>query len=499
MAPPEDMLKNWKPGFLHFIVLLTVLQLLVTLLTDGFALSFDEAMWQYIGRNWFRNGLVPYTGGVDNKSPLIFAIFGLSDKLFGVNYWFGRVLGVLVQSAGIYYLYRLARHIAGEQAGILAISFYGLSLLWHGTGGRYVSFTETYDMAFMIVAVYKYITAENKKDLFFGGVAAGIGLAFRLSAVWGIIAISCALLLKSRINFFAFATGIFTSIVLFVIIGHFAGIDIHSIITNGLLDNFGSGSATDRNLIWKMVNFSDKFFYSELILFYPFVLGYFFIKKKIDLFGLWLILEFVGINIVGIYGTLHMRELLPAMSLMSALCVTHLVDHYKLPAKALVVIIWLVFFPKLLEPLLNIQKIISGDKAQVNTACAESYNKPDEGSRKRLGWWIRDNTSPKDLVYVAGFGAQVQAYSERMSPTIYFNVTQTQLAKDRFYNDMRKNKPAMILVPLFPEYHNLVSEDMRQFVDELVARDYYPDRCMYNYDIYRIREYRTSDCQRVMR
>jgi len=482
------MLKNWKPGFLHFIVLLTLLQLLVTLLTDGFALSFDEAMWQYIGQNWFRNGLVPYSGGVDNKSPLIFAIFGLSDKFFGVNYWFGRVLGTLVQSVGIYYLYKLAKHIAGEQAGILAISFYGLSLLWHGTGGRYVSFTETYDTVFIIVAVYKYITAQNKKDIFISGVMGGIGLAFRLTAMWGIIAISCALLRRSRISIPVFIAGIVTSIALFLAISFFAGIDIHSIITNGLVDNFGSGSTTDRSLIWKMVNFSDKFFYSELILFYPFVLGYFFIKRKIDLFGLWLILNFIGINIVGIYGTLHMRELLPAMSLMSALCVTHLIDHYKLPAKPLVVIIWLVFIPKLLEPLLNIQKIISGDKVPINTTCAEPYDKPDEGSRKRLGWWIRDNTSPQDMVYVAGFGAQVQAYSERISPTIYFNVTQTQLAKERFYNDMSKNKPAMILVPLFSEYRNFVGEDMRQFVDKLVAKDYYLDRCMYNYNIYRIRK-----------
>ncbi|MBS1520210.1 MAG: glycosyltransferase family 39 protein [Bacteroidetes bacterium] len=482
------MLKNWKPGFLHIIVLITILQLLVTLLTDGFALSFDEAMWQYIGRNWFRNGLVPYTGGVDNKSPLIFAVFGLSDKLFGVNYWFGRVLGALVQSVGIYYLYRLARHIAGEQAGTLAISFYGLSLLWHGTGGRYVSFTETYGMVFIIIAVYKFITAQSKKNIFISGIMAGIGLAFRLSAIWGIIAISCALLRKNRVNLPIFLTGMFVSIVLFVAIGFFAGIDIHSMITNGLVDNFGSGSATDRSLLWKMVNFSDKFFYSELILFYPFVLGYFFIKKKIDLFGLWLILQFIGINIVGTYGTLHMRELLPAMSLMSALCVTHLVNEYKLPAKPLIVIVWLVFFPKLLEPLLNIQKLIAGNKEQINTACIAPYDKPDEGSRKRLGWWIRNNTAPQDMVYVAGFGAQVQAYSERVSPTIYFNVTQTQLAKERFYSDMHKNKPVMILVPLFAEYRNFVGQDMRQFVDELVAKDYYLDRCMYNYNIYRIRK-----------
>ncbi|MDO3624776.1 glycosyltransferase family 39 protein [Mucilaginibacter sp. BT774] len=482
------MLKNWKPGFLHLIVLLTILQLLVTLLTDGFALSFDEAMWQYIGRNWFRNGLVPYNGGVDNKSPVIFAVFGLSDKLFGVNYWFGRVLGTLVQSVGIYYIFKLAKHIAGEQAGILAISFYGLSLLWHGTGGRYVSFTETYDMVFIIIAAFKFVTAQNKKDFFISGLMAGLGLAFRLSAVWGIIAISCALLRRNRMSIPVFFAGIAASIALFLAISFLAGIDIHSIITNGLVDNFGSGSATDRSLIWKMVNFSDKFFYSELILFYPFVLGYFFIKKKIDLFSLWLILEFVGINIVGIYGTLHMRELLPAMSVMSALCVTYLINQFSLPAKPLIIIIWLVFFPKLLEPLLNIQKIFSGDKSQPDTACHEPYDKPDEGSRKKLGWWIRDNTSPQDMVYVAGFGAQVQAYSERISPTIYFNVTQTQLAKDRFYSDMQKNKPAMILVPLFAEYHNFVSQDMRQFVDELVAKEYYLDRCMYNYNVYRIKK-----------
>ncbi len=136
---------TFKPArlnYLQIILLLTLLQLAVTLLTDGFALSFDESMWHYIGRNWFRNGLVPYSGGVDNKSPLIFAVFGFSDMAFGVNYWFPRVLGTLCQTISILYIYKIAKHIAGEQAGVLAISFFGLSLLWHGTGGRYVAFTE---------------------------------------------------------------------------------------------------------------------------------------------------------------------------------------------------------------------------------------------------------------------------------------------------------------------------------------------------------------------
>lgn len=482
------MIRRWEPGPLQVILILTILQVLVTLFTYGFALSFDEAMWHYIGRNWFRHDLIPYTGGVDNKAPFIFAIFGLSDKLFGLNYWFPRLLGTAVQSVGIYYIYKIARHLAGEQAGMLAISFYGLSLLWHGTGGRYISYTQTYVMALVIIAVYRCISAQNKKDFFISGALAGLGLGFRLSAIWGIIAILITTLRKSRIDALMFCTGVLSSIILLAIVAFCAGIDPHNILVYGLSDNFGSGSTTDHDLVWRLQNFFDKFFYSEMILFYPFVSGYFFIKRKLDLFALWLILAFIGINVVGIYGTLHIRELLPAMSLMSALCVAHLVSNYKLPLKPIMIITWLVFFPKLLEPLIVFKKLVSGEPDDTALSCKEPYIKPDEGSRKKLGQWIRDHTKEQEEVFVAGFGAQVQAYSERVSPTVYFNVTQTHIARQRYFSDLLRNKPDMVLVPLFSEYNNFVSRDMREFLDQLLVKDYYPDTCMYNYNIYRIKK-----------
>src|SRR5437868_15313578 len=93
---------------LPLIIFFAILQLSIALLSNH--LNFDEAMWQYIGRNWFRNGIAPYAGGVDNKSPLIFAVFGLSDRLFGINCWFPRILGTIFQSAGIYYLYKVANY-----------------------------------------------------------------------------------------------------------------------------------------------------------------------------------------------------------------------------------------------------------------------------------------------------------------------------------------------------------------------------------------------------
>src|SRR5689334_11319960 len=118
----------------QLIFLFALLQLGVAFLTDGLTFTHEESMWHYIGHNWFGRGMVPYTGGVDNKSPLIFAVYGLSDHLFGLSYWFPRLLGIAVQSIGIYFLYKAALRIAimngwqwAQQAGIITITIYGLS------------------------------------------------------------------------------------------------------------------------------------------------------------------------------------------------------------------------------------------------------------------------------------------------------------------------------------------------------------------------------------
>ncbi|MDB4904277.1 MAG: hypothetical protein JWQ63_3558 [Mucilaginibacter sp.] len=478
---------RWQPGPLQIIILLSLFQLFVTLLTSGFVLSFDEAMWHYIGRNWFRHGLISYSGGIDNKSPLVFAIFGLSDMLFGVNYWFPRILGTMCQSVGIYYVYKIAKHLAGKQAGILAISFYGLSLLWHATGGEYVSFTETYEVTFIIVAFYWSITAQNSKDSFLSGFIGGIALGFRLSAFFCIVTLFIASLSKSKTNAFTFLAGVLSGIFLLVMIGIFARIDVHNLFTYMFADNFGPGSATDHTLAWRLENLSDKFLYSPIILFYPLVLAYLFIKRKVDLFVLWLIFAFAGINVIGIYDRVHLKELLPALSLMSAFAVNHLMSPYKLPIKLVMVIIWIIFFPKLLQPFDNLKKLLGRIPDSQDKYCLAPFIKPDEGSCKKLGWWVKSNTPVQEKVLVAGYGAQVQVYSERVSPTVYFNVTQTPIAKKRFFHDIRMNNPGMILIPLFSEYQHFVDQDMRIFIDTLIKKNYYLDRCMYSYNIYKIK------------
>lgn len=480
---------EWTP--LRLVMLFAILQLLVAFLTDGSGFSFDEAIWHYIGRNWFRYGLVPYSGGIDNKSPLIFGIFGLSDYLFGVQYWFPRLLGILVQSAGLYFTYKIAKQLAGRQAGILAIILYGLSLLWRSTGGKFVSLTETYSTAFIIISFYRYFTAQKGKDFFISGLIAGLGFGFRLSAGFSLLAIFISSIRKSRADTIRFSSGVLLSIILLLALSSLAGIHFHDLVTYLFTDNFGAGSVTDHTVRWRLESFMNGFFYSELILFYPGLIGYFFIKKRTDCLIIWLICAFIGINVIGMYARTHFKEILPPLAIISAISISCLISTYTVAVKPVMMIIWITFFPKILEPLIGLKRLLVAEPDRSERHWKEPYQE-DEDSKRKLGLWIKSSTLRKEQVLVAGYGAQVQVYSERLSPSVYFNVTQTARAKARFFHDVILNKPAMIAVPVFSQYQQLVSRDIRSFIEGLLVKNYYFYRYEYGYNIYRIKNIRQS-------
>ncbi len=463
------------------------MQLCITLLTNGFALQQDEAMWHYIGHNWFRNGLVPYRGGADNKSPLFFAIFGLSDHLFGVNYWFPRILGTLFQSVGTYFLYKIADFLAGKRAGLLAVSFYGLSVLWHGADGRYVSYTETYELTFIIIAFYLFLSAQNERRVYFSGLMTAIALAFRLSACFVIIALFLMSVRKGKITTMFFSAGLIFGLCVLAMCGIFAGINLRDVYFYAFADNFGPGSTTYHDFLWRTVQFYNLFFYSELILFYPLVLIYVFVKGRFDWLLLWLTSAFIGINIIGNYARVDMKELLPAMALTGALSLARLIELWQISFKKIIFIVWICFSPRLIEPFINFKRLFTGEFQKAENFCHEPFIEPDESASRQLGLWVKANTKPGEKVYIAGYGSQVQVYSERLSPSIYFNVTQTKTAKRQLYKDLAMDHPKLLLVPLFPEYKLYVDEDLRVFIDSLTAKNYQLDRCMFNYNIYRFK------------
>jgi hypothetical protein len=474
---------NIKP--LQLIGIIAIIQFVIAFFTEPMIFTHEEAMWQYIGRNWLRNGLVPYSGGIDNKSPLIFLIFGISDRLFGVNFWFPRLLGIAVQSAGILLLYKIAEKTISHRAGLFAISFYGLALAWRTTGGKYVSFTETYAIAFILGAIYTSMLSRNGQYSFCGGLLAGFGLVFRFSAVFGILPLLVFNINRSRKSGFVFLLGILSAAAVLLLSGLWAGIRLNDYIFFGFTDNFGSGSPTSHSLAWEAQGFADGFFYSELILFYPAVLAYFFIKREMDFLKGWLMSEFIGIVVLGIYARNHFKDLLPVMSLMAAFVVDRLIENDRMAPRRFLLGIWILFFPKSFEPLFAIRKFfMPGNLSSVKN---RSVAYEDENKKKDIGLWIRHNTDTKEKVFVAGYGAQIQAYSERLSPSVYFNVTQTPFAKKRLFTDLLTNKPDLLVIPLSDKYAGTVDEDIRSYVQGLVTNNYVLDTCLYNYNIYKYR------------
>jgi hypothetical protein len=221
------------------------------------------------------------------------------------------------------------------------------------------------------------------------------------------------------------------------------------------------------------------------VLFYPLVLLYVFVKRKIDFPVLWCVLTFVAINMIGIYDVVHLKDLLPPLSLLNAIAAAYLIEKYKLSTGLVALGVGIVFFPSMTTPIANL-KILLGNAATPIIYGKAPYVNPPEGDREALGKWIKANTRSTDMVLVHSYGTQVQVYSERLSPTIYFNITQTPIAKARFYHDLQQNKPTMILIPMFPEYQNLVDADLRAFVSDLVKSNYHLESSMYNYQIFRI-------------
>ena len=462
-----------------------LLQLVVAFFTYYHSLTFDEAMWQYIGRNWFRNGLTPYAGGIDNKSPLIFAVFGLSDKLFGVNFWFPRLLGICFQTTGIFFLYKLGKILFSRSTALMAAIIYGLTLAWHVSGAKYVSNTESYSVACIIAAWYLSLSSEKNSQVFIAGIVAGVSCALRLTGFFGTIALVLTLLIKKKQNPTFLLMGALTMIFFFAVFFELLGINLHDLFTNQFFDNFSHGGVAGHSLNWRIQNFYDNFLRSGMLILLPGLVIYCFTKKENNGLLIWLFLEFAGISIVGMYASQHFKNLLAPFALINANAFNYLTGTRKISPKWSIPILCLFIFPISTEPLLSVKKIIFPPHPQIEMDGACKNQQPDDDARKRLGIWIKENSSVSDKVFIAGYGAQIQAYSERISPSVYFNVTQTETAQKRLFEDLASDKPAMILIPEFPEYERLVNPDFRNFVSNMVTRDYRYDRCLYGYGIYR--------------
>ncbi len=282
-------------------------------------------------------------------------------------------------------------------------------------------------------------------------------------------------------------SGVLLSVVFTGALLSLTGISVHDMYIYAFSDNFGPGSVTDHPVTWKLNNFSTHFFSSELVLFLPGLIGYFLIKERNNIFVTWLICELIAITVVGTYSPQHFKDLLPSLSLINAFSIVYLMERSGITLKHVMIVLWISFFPKSMEPVAGLKQLFLNQDKSDNLHNANIAPHEDDYAKKILGLWIRSNTALDTKVVVAGYGAIAQAYSERLSSSNYFNVTQTKTAKETYFKEISLNKPGLVFVPNSPEYAANTDTDMRDFVARLVSNDYYFDRALYGYNMYRIK------------
>jgi hypothetical protein len=468
---------------IYLLLVLGILQLAVALLTYGFSLYDDEAIWHYMGRSWLRMGIAPYRESFDNKTPLIWLIYGISDLLFGVNYWFPRVLGTIVEMIGVWYVYKIALHLAGRRTGIIAMTMYGLALLWRCTEGRFPSLTETFEVTFINIAVFLALAAKGKRSYVASGLAAGVAIAFRLT---GLVPAAAIFLFSIRkrgaLTFAASAAACIAALVAMTLL---AGIHLRDLWQFAFLINFQRGQPFDYHLY--LTRLTRAFFHCELVCFYPLALLYFLMTRKADILLAWLIGGCLYILMLGTFSEAYFKDILPPLAIAAAAAVDVLVTKANISFGKALAVIWICFLPKDTEPFFSAMEITDpgATTGRSQDYCSPPYPPLTNYARKQVGLWIKTNTRSNEIVYVPT--PTVLVYTERRCPALYFSAgAEWAAARRSFYHQMTINQPDLIALPLNTGNEANVTAEQRDYMHNLArSAAYRTDTCINGYAIYR--------------
>ena len=450
--------------------------------SQGKVMDIDEGIWSYMGRVWADNGLVPYTGTINNKPPGIFLLYYYSYLLFGTNIWFTRLVGDIASMGASLCLFAFVRRISGSvyAAAISAGLYIALMPLkrFHVSAG----YTETFLVFFVLLSVLLLVLAVERAGrrsallIFAAGLSAGAALSFKQVALFDVlgIVIIAIFLLSRRYQI----KGITKAIVLLLF-----GVMVTTVVGILLMKAHGCSFADYINQVWghlfkgreakigaakRMADVIPAWSRTDLIIPYVaiagFLIGIKWIRFKIPAIILlvWLGLEFIAVSATGTYYQHQFKQILPAMCVISGISLDFMG-------------VWLCSkFPKL--PMCKTRGVFASVIIMAILLCYVPFNKcyqtgfkrmlvPKNDPKKELAHYVKDITADGEFIYVyGGSGYQVLSYSGRVAPTAYFIhfLHMYPCAMERLQKDFSKNPPVLVLLPIkgeIPEWlHEMVSD-----------------------------------------
>jgi len=492
-TPPEgqERVPRMVAFFAHPVTL-TVL-LAAVLASRAFAKSAramfnDEAIWNYVAHAWLHFGLPPYAGTVENKTPGIFYLFAVSNLLAGVNFWFPRLLGILTSALTGYGIYAIGRRLSGWEVGLPAMLLYGLTTASLALDAPFTAQTETFMLAFTVLAAWFLVTTRQAPTLhahlpaiFFAGCSLGAAIAFKQTAV--ITAAGLFFLYLSlkapharRVgavirDCLVFAGGMvlitFASLTP-LLLSHVSIADyLHGAWL--LLGESGSSvaSLTVRlnRAMWILESVDLQIYLVLIIVLLA-------VRKRLPAtvpaagLATWLLVELFAVNSSGTYWGHQLRQALPPLVLLGGMAWWSLIsaNYTRAPAlhwphHALIAIsIALIWTPPLgWWPL----------SAQAGAA-RETYT------------WVREHTGGQDYVYTFGVlsANQILVYTGRRASSRHFNqyFIKSPGVEAEMRHDLAARPPAYIVIEMHRSLSLLEELKVPPWVDALIAKSYHLEK-----------------------
>jgi hypothetical protein len=242
-----------------------------------------------------------------------------------------------------------------------------------------------------------------------------------------------------------------------------------------ILLNEGSHTPTVRHLRELVRVFTN----SKLALFYP-ILFLFFLQRSLGrqrfFMGLlvWLSFDFVGTNASGYYFGHQIKQLIPSLSLILGIVLSNFLDVYatdstlrpKYTSMVLVSLVVLVFpYDTFIN---NAYHMVHFDRTKVVA--------------REVGTWLKGHTGSGDYVYVAiGGGNPILSYSDRLSPSRYFNTLFVTSPREReiLLSDMESKSPLYIVRSRKDPFSKNVGKNIERYI----SRHYTLLFSHYEYDV----------------
>ncbi len=474
------------------VILLFILALLI-IISSSDRMGNDEGIWSYVGRIWVDNGIPPYVGAIENKTPGIFGLYAISHLLFGVNVLFVRGLGIISILLTALTVYHIGKALHGHLAGVFGMTIFGLTMTWALLDGYYPAQTETFMVLFSTLSFYFLIKGKPSRKwgywVLSAGISMGFAIAFKQIALTTALALCGFFLLYAKpvstkrskfAGLILIGLGIGLSTLLSLAPLWLSGVSFSDYWHGAwlLLANPGSSAPIKDHI----VGFLGIWGNSRMVVFYPCLIllllqkDLFRNKYFVGLF-VWLFFDFMGVNSSGIYYGHQIKQLVPSLSIMIGILLGHYLEKLKDEKEA--------YIQHVSTAILAVILILFPYQSGVRAIYFNATRIPD--INKEIGHWLKNNTTDRDYVYILGDqGNPILSYSERLSSSEYFNslFVTTEKERKRLLSDLLEKPPAYIVKPQSQDDQDEMTNKELSMIDPVLA-NYAFEQSQYNWDIFK--------------